>query len=128
MQVTLPHTFHDGVGEQASGAQVMENLQALATILQRFSYGAVGPAGEITLAGSGDWTVAHLSTGLYEVRYSTEHVQTPALVATCDVGGTGPLPYVATVYGSSKSTGVVRIFDPVTRAQTDMGFSFVAIG
>lgn len=29
MPITWPHTFHDGVGEQASGAQVMDNLNAL---------------------------------------------------------------------------------------------------
>jgi hypothetical protein len=27
--IALPHTFHDGVGEQASGAQVMDNFNAI---------------------------------------------------------------------------------------------------
>jgi hypothetical protein len=32
--ITLPHTFRDGVGEQASGAQVMDNFNALRTPLE----------------------------------------------------------------------------------------------
>ena len=32
--ISFPHTFHDGVGEVASGVQVMENLEALRTALE----------------------------------------------------------------------------------------------
>jgi hypothetical protein len=34
MAIVLPHTFHDGTGEVASGAQVMENLNTLASAIE----------------------------------------------------------------------------------------------
>ncbi len=43
MTLVLPHTFHDGVGETASGVQVMDNLNTLKGAIEGLESGGPGP-------------------------------------------------------------------------------------
>jgi hypothetical protein len=42
MAVVYPHTFHDGVNEQASGSQVMDNFIAIKNALEALEAAVVG--------------------------------------------------------------------------------------
>jgi len=122
--ITLPHTFHDGVGEQASGVQVMDNLNALKTPLERTAWGAVNAAAAIERAGSGDWTVAKTGTGQYELKWSPERAAIPTVAANCNAA-----TYIfANVVTVSKTAATISLFNSTTGAAVDTQFSFIAMG
>lgn len=65
MTVILPHSFKDGVGETASGVQVMDNLEALK--------GAIDAIQALILAGPGEYTLTEV-----QINRGLNVLQTPS--------------------------------------------------
>lgn len=52
MAIVLPHTFHDGTNETASGQQVMDNLNALKTAVEALELREARPTQYFTTSGN----------------------------------------------------------------------------
>ncbi len=74
--------------------------------------------------GSGKWTVADNTTGVYDITFAESYAQFLGAAVTCE-GSTGDF---ATVVSFTQATRVLQIatFSATTVAADDIAFSFVA--
>jgi hypothetical protein len=87
------------------------------------SRGRVTAAGGIDAAGSGDWTVAKINTGEYEVKWNAE--RSSAIYAVVATSFTSVVIGLVDVSETTAKAFKVRTFTSAG-AQPNMAFSFVA--
>lgn len=81
--------------------------------------------GGVTLAGTG-FSVAHPSTGVFTVTYSTAFTALPTVTSNVESGAGAAR--VVTLEATSASSATFRIFIPNTAALVDGAFHFIVIG
>lgn len=93
----------------------------------RLCFGAVGSGGNINRAGSGDWTVIHVSTGLYAVTFNTPFTELPCVSLDGDLGSTSSFNiFLDTATPITVDGFTVRIIK--SSALADFPFDFIAAG
>lgn len=91
----------------------------------RHCYGAGGTAaGSITVPGSGDWTIARASAGLYTVTFNVPFTTQPAISADVVSGNLTNHG----VYIVSYALGSVVLQTETSNAAADLEFHFIAVG
>lgn len=118
----LPHRNLHNPEIQANFEAIEEEDDAVKELLP--SNGRVTEAGAIDAAGSGDWTVAKIGTGEYEVKWTTERgAASYAVVATPFTNSVIALVFVVE---TTAKVFKVRTFSSAG-VQKDMPFSFIAV-
>ena len=93
------------------------------------SYGSVGSAGNVYIAGSGNWSSSHPETGIYQVTFQPPLSNTPVVVVS-GIGAETPgkaSGNVFVAYDINESGFTLESRDMVNNQRFAGAFSFIAM-